>query len=123
MDELLRKAEDLGQSLAQHPRFKELIDARDAVREDADARTLMQDYEEQVRKIQKLTEAKQPIEVEDKHKLGELEQAISSNEKVKRLTQAQVNFSEMMGRVNRAIYEKIAPAEKPPQKPASEEAS
>jgi len=109
MDELLRKAEDLGRLLAEHPRFKALMAARDVVRADEKARKLLADYQAQVETIQDLTAKRQPIEVDDKHRLADLEQHVASNEVLKKLTQAQVDFSELMSNVNRAIYNRIAP--------------
>ena len=119
MDELLRKAQELGESLATHPRFKALIAARDVVRADEGARKLLEDYQAQVDKIHELTAANKPIEVEQKHRLTDLEQRVASNETIKQLSKAQVDFSELMSGVNRAIYDKIAPtdpsAEKTPE--------
>jgi len=109
MDDLLRKAEDLGRLLADHPRFKDLMTARDAVRADEAARKLLTDYQAQVERIQELTLAQKPIEVSDKHRLAELEQEVASNEVLKKLTQAQADFSQLMSSVNRAIYDRIAP--------------
>ena len=52
--------------------------------------------------------ARKPIEVADKRRLGELEAVLSGNAKVMAMSKAQADFSELMSRVNRAIYEKIA---------------
>jgi cell fate (sporulation/competence/biofilm development) regulator YlbF (YheA/YmcA/DUF963 family) len=114
MDELIRKAEELGRLLADHERFQALMSARDAVRADADARQLLRDYEAQVQKIQRLAVEKQPIEVSDKHRLSDLERQVASNDRVKALTRAQADFSELMSRINRAIYDRIAPRDTQP---------
>ena len=108
MEELLQKAEDLGMLLAEHPRFKALMMARDAVRSDQIAKNLMGDYQAQVEKMQELAIRNRPIEVDDKHRLSELEQEVASNDKLKGLARAQADFSEVMSRVNRTIYDKIA---------------
>ena len=110
MDALLKKAEDLGRLLAGHERFKRLIAARDAVRADKTATELLRGYESQIQKIEDLTVKNKPIEVADKRALAEMEQKLASNDTVKAMAKAQADFSEMMNHVNRAIYEKIAPA-------------
>lgn len=111
MQELLKKAEDLGRQLAAHPRFKALIAARDAVRDNQEAARLLRDYSSHADRIQELAAHNRPIEVADKQKLSSLEQAVASNAVLKRLMQAQADFTEMMNRINRAIFEKIAPAD------------
>jgi len=113
MDDMLRKAEDLGQLLADHPRFKALMATRDAVRADEAARKLLTDYQAQVERIQELTLGRKAIEVADKHRLADLEQQVASNEVLKKLMQAQADFSQLMSNVNRAIYERIAPPDEP----------
>lgn len=110
MEELIRKAEELGRLLAEHPRFKALIAARDAVRDDAAARELLQKYQAQVEKIQQATDEGKPIEVDDKRALADLEGQVAGNDAIKGLSQAQVEFSEMMNRINRAIYGRVAPS-------------
>jgi len=109
MDDMLHKAEELGRLLADHSRFKALMAARDAVRADGAARQLLADYQSQVEKIQELTLGQKPVEVSDKRRLAELEQQVASNEVLKKLMQAQADFSQLMSNVNRAIYDRIAP--------------
>jgi len=108
MDELLEKAAELGKLLSDHPRFKALMTARDAVRGDETARKLMADYEAQLNRVQELTLQNRPIEVADKRRLSELEQKVVSNDNLKLLAKAQADFAEMMSRVNRAIYDHLA---------------
>ena len=111
MEQLIEKAEQLGRALAEHERFKALMVARDVVTADEAARKLMTDYETQVEKMQQLTLANKPIEVDDKRKLADLEKKVAADEKIKELTKAQMEFSELMNRMNRAIFSKISPQE------------
>lgn len=113
MEQLIEKAEELGGALAEHPRFKALIAARDAVTADEASRKLMAEYETQIQKIQDLTLANKPIEVDDKRKLADLEKRVAADEEIKELTKAQMQFSELMNRMNRAIFSKISPQEEP----------
>ena len=50
--------------------------------------------------------------------IADLEQKLASNGVIKKMMQAQADFSEMMSRINRAIYEKVEPALKPPDEDA-----
>jgi cell fate (sporulation/competence/biofilm development) regulator YlbF (YheA/YmcA/DUF963 family) len=108
MDDLLNKASELGKLLAGHPRFKALMAARDGVRADEAARKLMGEYQAQVERLQGLSMQNQPIEPADKRRLADLEQTVASNPKIKNLAKAQADFTEMMSRVNRAIYDNLA---------------
>jgi cell fate (sporulation/competence/biofilm development) regulator YlbF (YheA/YmcA/DUF963 family) len=108
MDELIRKAEELGHLLASHPRFAALMAARDAVRANETSRKLMADYETHVQRIEDLTLANKPIEVADKHKLAELEKVVAADVRIKELTKAQMEFSDLLNRINRAIFGQIA---------------
>ncbi len=113
MEQLIEKAEQLGGALAEHERFKALMAARDAVTADEASGKLMAEYETQVQRIQDLTLANKPIEVDDKHKFADLEKRVAADERIKELTKAQMEFSELMNRMNRAIFGKIAPPEEP----------
>jgi cell fate (sporulation/competence/biofilm development) regulator YlbF (YheA/YmcA/DUF963 family) len=94
--------------LVDPPRFKALRAARDAIRADPAARKALADYQTHVDHLQQLQAARKPIEVADKRRLAELETALSGNAKVMAMSKAQADFSELMSRINRAIYEKIA---------------
>ena len=116
MDALIAKAQELGRLLAEHKRFEALIAARDAVRKDAAASKLLRDYDAKAQHIHALLAQGKPVEVADKRTLSELEQQMASNESLKTMARAQADFSEMMSKINRAIYDKIAPAGEPSEK-------
>ncbi|HOQ62030.1 MAG TPA: YlbF family regulator [Vicinamibacterales bacterium] len=109
MDQLIQKAEELGRLLSEHERFKGLIAARDVVRADPKAAQLLRDYDALVRKVQHLAETGQPIGVDDKHKLADMEKLLSGNAAIRDFAAAQADFTEMMNHVNRAIYAKLGP--------------
>jgi cell fate (sporulation/competence/biofilm development) regulator YlbF (YheA/YmcA/DUF963 family) len=111
MEDLLRKAEDLGKSLAEHARFKALMAARDGVVGDPEAQKLLGGYQQQAEKVERLAYENKPIEAADKQRLAQLEGAVASNDKLKKLMEAQADFSELMSKVNRAIYGEIVPPE------------
>ena len=113
MEELIEMAGVLGKKIADNERSKLLSQAQQAVDGDEQAGVLVQQYHEQVTKVQKLETEGKPIEVADKHKLKELEEKISANAKLSELTRRQVDFMEMMHKVKEAIDEQMQSKEQP----------
>ena len=107
MENVIEMAQQLGQKLATHERTLLLKEAQKAVSADSDAVDLIKQYEEQAKKIQQLQAEQKPIEVEDKHKLKEIEEKISVNDSLKEMTKRQVDFVEMMRKVKDAIDKQL----------------
>ena len=103
MEHLIEMAKKLGEQIAAHERTALLQKAQQEINEDPEAIKLIEEYQQQAIKIQELEKQQKPIEVEDKHKLQELEQGISSNAKLVELTRRQVDFVEMMRKVKENI--------------------
>lgn len=101
----------LGQAIADSPEAKALNQARKELEADPQLRETMEQFGRQMGKVQKLEEENQPIEPEDKQKLAELEKTLAASEKFKAFSAAQVNFYDMMRKVNQAIREKISDLE------------
>ncbi|MFP4354538.1 MAG: YlbF family regulator [Phycisphaerae bacterium] len=101
----------LGQAIADSPEAKTLNDARKQLEADEGLRTTMEQFGQQMEKVHKLEQENKPIEPEDKKKLAELEKVLAASEKFKKFSAAQVNFYDMMRKVNQAIREKIAELE------------
>ncbi len=108
MEQILKKADELGQMLLNNERYQMLRKAREAVRSNEQARQALENYQQQVDKVQQLASQQQPIEAEDKQKLAELEQQVSSHEEIRELVRTQADFSEMLNRVNRQIFGPLA---------------
>ena len=111
MDDILRLASDLGEHISTHERFQKLRGAEAAVQADEVAGDLIKSADAQRRKIAELEAKQQPVEPEDKHELARLEEAIRENENLQGLLRAQADFMELMGKVNRAIREKLGTGE------------
>ena len=103
MERLIEMASSLGQRIAAHERTTLLKEAQKAVNEDTEAGGLIKQYQQQAEKIGQLEQEQKPVEVDDKHKLSEIEQKISTNEKLKELTHRQVDFVEMMHKVKQTL--------------------
>jgi len=107
MEHLIELAHQLGSQIAAHPRTLLLKKAQKAVNEDAPATKLIEEYHTQAGKISQLERHQKPIEPQDKHMLRDIEQQISTNEKLRELTRRQVDFVEMMRKIKDAIDENL----------------
>lgn len=103
MEELISMAQQLGKKLAAHERTAKLKAAQQAINDDPQANQLVQEYQKQVDKIQKLEQETKPIEPEDKRRLAELESQIGTHPMFADLTRRQADFVEMMQKVKQAI--------------------
>ena len=115
MEDITAMADRLGKAIADCPQAKALEQARKALRADAETMKVLQAHEEQARKIARLEAEQKPIEVEDKHKLEDLRGRLIAADAFKKYTAAQVEFVDLMRKVNQAIHKHLAPAE--PQTP------
>ncbi len=106
--DLLNQARALGESLAAHPTIQAYYRAQQAVRADAAARRLLQDYQSHLDHLHALEAAQRPIEVADKHRLKDLETQMAGHDTLKTLMRTQADYVELMARVNRAIDEPLA---------------
>ncbi len=105
LDDILAEAGKLGKLIAATAASKAFLETRQTVEEDKQAQEIVEGYQRQLQKIAELERSAKPIEPEDKHKLTELQQKVASNETLKSWMKAQADFSELMGKVNKAIAE------------------
>lgn len=115
--DLLNQARALGEALAAHPTVQAYYRAQQAVRSDASARRLLQDYQAQLDRLHTLEAEQKPIEVADKHRLRDLETQVAGHDALKTLMRTQADYVDLMSRVNRAIDEPLARFATP-EKPA-----
>jgi len=117
IQDLLTKAQALGEALAAHPRVTGYFAAQRTARADAAAQKLLQDYHNHLRHLNELETARKPVEVADKHKLRDLENQIAGQETLKSLMRAQADYVALMNQVNQAMEAPLAGLG-PPEKPA-----
>ena len=103
LDNIVAEASKLGKLIVQTAASKAFLANRELLETDKQAQEIVEDYQRQVQKIGELERGGKPIEPEDKHKLTELQQKVASNETLKNWMKAQADFSELMGKVNKAI--------------------
>ncbi len=123
LDNIVAEAGKLGKLIAASAASKVFMQMRKTVEEDSQAVKLVEDYQRQVQEITELESSAKPIEPEDKHQLTELQQNMASNETLKSWMKAQAHFSEMMGKVNKAISEPFqdTPADQDGQESAKQD--
>ncbi len=107
MEQLVELARRLGKLMAAHERTVLMKKSQEAVNGDEEAKKLIEEYQRQAKKIHELERQNQPIEVDDKHKLRDIEQKISMNPNLQELTRRQVDFIEMTRKVKQAIDEQL----------------
>ena len=105
---IIEQARKLGDAIAAHPRVRTFLDIQRRIRDDQQARKLLEDYQRQAQHIQQRLAERKPVEVEDKRRLGELEQQMASNETLKQFMRAQVDYLDLMNQVNQAMEQAIA---------------
>lgn len=113
MDPIIEQAERLGKSIADSQQAQSFRVAQEQFDKNPDALQIYKDYQEQSRKLAALEAENKPIEVDDKHKLEELRAKLVADETFKKLSAAQVDYVDLMRRVNVAMQEHMSPAEAP----------
>ena len=103
MERVLQLARRLGSAIADTDPFKALAPARQQMADDEPAQQLLDAFMKQQHKIDDLMRQNKPVEVEDKGRLSELQQQVTSHEGIKQLLKAQADYTELMHKVNQAI--------------------
>ena len=103
MDHLIELAKRLGKQMAAHENSKLLKQAQQNVDSDTQAKALVESYQKQAQKITDLEQQQKPIEIDDKHKLRDIQQEIATHSGLAELTRRQVDFLDMMRKIRQAI--------------------
>ena len=107
MDNILTLAQQLGKAIAASPAGVAMKAAQESVRADGTTLKLMRDFQTQAQKIAHLEENNKPIEPPDKHKLEELENQLAANDRIKKLTEAQMEYMDLIRQVNESIQREL----------------
>ena len=111
MDQIIDMAERLGKAIAGSPQAAAVQAARKALDDQPQIAQALKDYQEQTEKIARLQSEQKPVEVEDKHKLREIEDRLLSSEVFKKYTAAQVEYVDLMRKVNEALQSLLGETE------------
>jgi len=112
MNHIIELAERLGKAIADCPQAAGLRAAREELNNHQDLKKLFEDYQQQALKIATLEREQKTIEVEDKHLLQQLEDKLLASEVFKKFTAAQVEYVDVMRKVNEALQKPLAGTEK-----------
>jgi len=112
MDErILGLAGRLGKTIAESKQATDLREIRKAFEGDPELQQVMKEYRQQAGKMQQLEQERKPVEPEDKHKLEELNRQLAASETFKKYTAAQVEYVDLLRRVNEALQRELVAAE------------
>ena len=107
VDEIVKLADDLGRQIAETERFQNLRKAENAAENDTETRDLMQETEQYRKRIAEKEGQHEPIEPDEKRELQRLSDAVEANDHLQTLARAQVDFLELMKRVDDAIRARL----------------
>ncbi|MCY2924245.1 MAG: YlbF family regulator [Planctomycetota bacterium] len=110
-ERILGLASRLGQTIAESTAAKALQAARQAVDGDKELQQVMRDYRLQADKLRQLEQETKPIEPEDKRALEAMNQKLAASEKFKALTAAQMEYIDLLRKVNEAVQKELATTE------------
>jgi len=109
-NQILAEADKLGQLVAQHPAVERYKNAQRAVAEDPDANRTMAEFERQLESLARQEQTGMPVTDAQRQQLENLQSRIVSNVKVKNLNMAQVDFIDLLRKVNQAVQSKVVEA-------------
>jgi len=102
-EEIIAKARELGTMISNHSASTAYHEAMNSLENDVEAQRILTDYK---RKAQTLSEKEakgQPIEVEDKHALRELQSAMVMNPVLSKIQVVQMDYLDLMRKVESAM--------------------
>ena len=111
MDEIVELAQKLGKAIAASAASAKLRAARKALDAEPDLTRTFEEYRKQSEKVALLEAENKPVEVDDKHRLQDLHDKLISSETFKRYTAAQVDYVDMMRKVNEALQDNLGETE------------
>ena len=117
-NEILDAANKLGQLVAQHPAVAKYRDAQRAVAEDPDANRLMSDFNRLLENAARMEAQGMGITDAQRHQLESLQTQLASHLKMKSLQLAQVEFIDLLRKVNQAVQRQVQDAAGAAQAPA-----
>jgi cell fate (sporulation/competence/biofilm development) regulator YlbF (YheA/YmcA/DUF963 family) len=106
--QILDEAEKLGQLVAQHPAVERYKQAQKSVAEDAEASRMMADFERTLAKLDQQAQSGLPITDAQRDQIEAMQGKIVSHIKVKALNLAQLEFVDLLRKVNQTIQKPLA---------------
>jgi len=101
--EIIDSAVNLGKQLAKHQAVSELEVVLKQFQEDVDSQRLFNDYQRHMAKIAQKEAQGDPIEVNDKRRLQQLQEDMTQNSILRQLQIKQMDYLDLMRRVDQSI--------------------
>ena len=113
MSAITELAERLGKCIADSPQAVTLRNAKAALNAQPEILDLLKGFQEHSDKLAALQAENKPIEVDDKHKLQDLQDKLLGEDVFKAFTAAQMEYVDLMRQVNQSLSKHLADTEKP----------
>ena len=110
---ILADADKLGQQVAQHPAVAKYRAAQKAVADDPDASRLLRDFDRLLETLGRQEQSGMPVSDAQRSQLESLQSQIMTHIKVKALNMAQLEFIDLLRKVNQAIQGKLVDVQPP----------
>lgn len=107
--QIMDAAEKLGKMLADHPAVARYQQAQKAVAEDAEASRMLQEFDRTLDKLGRQEQSGMQVTDAQRQQLEALQSRIVSHIKVKNLNQTQVDFVDLLRKVNQTIQKPLTP--------------
>ena len=107
MEDILKRAKELGEAIATHERCQALKQAVHALKADEEARQLDQEYSAAARVLQEKAAAGKPLEPEEKRLEADLRSKTIAHPVIRELLKAQADFAELMQQTNATLESAI----------------
>jgi len=105
--QILDEASKLGDLVATHPTVAKYKAAQKGVAEDTDANRLMAEFNRQLETLARQEQSGMPVTDAQARQLESLQNQIVSHIKIKNLNMAQVEFIDLLRRINQQIQGKL----------------
>lgn len=117
--QIVEEADKLGKLVAQHPAVDKYKQAQKSVADDPDAGRLLREFDRMLETLGRQEASGGAVTDAQRQQLESLQSQIMSNIKVKNLNMAQVDFVDLLRKVNQAVQGKLIDQPSPGAPPGS----
>jgi len=103
-EQLIKAARELGEELGKHPKVERLEAAVKKLREDTEAQRVLNDLNRHLQAVTQKEMSGQPVEVEDKRQLQDLQNAVVHNLVLQEFQLAQMDYVDLVRKLDDAMY-------------------
>lgn len=110
-EQIIKAAAEIGKLLGDHPTVSRLEAAVSKLREDTEAQRALNDLNRHLQAVTEKEMSGQPIEVSDKQKMRDLQNAVVHNLVLQEFQLAQMDYVDLVRKLDDAIYGQSAAAQ------------